>query len=234
MASNLKIVSGGLLCGNPIVVSALPAFIPDTATFHRVKMKVSATLEGTSLTTDLVMSVSADSHENIFVDISSALRSLAEQFEVERTTLKYPYIKYTLVSWDEYLENGVVEKTPEYKIEGGTAMCGKFTDIERMACGKSSKSVQFFSRKPKEGEIIAKDEPMVIPVPFPHPMSGLLKSGPICKNLSFAQKSGAQVIHYSDVYVPAEDYPYDTAPIAEDFVLQKVYVIPPSKDRYHF
>ena len=237
MASNLKIVSGGLLCGNPIVVSVTPASVPETATFHRVKLKVKSAVTGTSMTSEVEMSENVSTHDTVYIDISSALRSLIQQYPVERTTLVFPVVSYSLVSWDEYLENGEVHRTAENVLNGGSAIFGAFTDIERWAAVQknpkaTSKSVQFFSRKPKTGEIIAQDETLVIPVPFPAPISGGLTYGPLCKALSFAEKEGVQTIMYSEVYNPSTDY--SKAPIKEDYALHRVYVVPPSPRRYHF
>lgn len=196
MASNIKLVSGSPLIGNPIVYSVTAASISGEVSFHKVKLEVTASL---LLATDdqpvnkeqkivLTFSSPVSSGETINIDISSSLRAAADNYVFHFTPPSaYPHISFSLKAWDEYMQNGLeAQKTGEVTNSGGTAIFGSYSDLERLYA-TNSKQVTTLTRKPKstdgaEYEMVVEGDTLVIPQDYAEKMNiGNIESGPTIK-----------------------------------------------------
>ena len=166
MAQNLLLENGSPLIGSPIVYGVTAASLAnlDTVTFHRVKLKVTAGLQGGDFR-EFVMSSPVEDGERIMIDISSALRAVADEYEyTAEPPVNYPYITFSLEACDEYMQNGEIhENVGVTKNDGGRALMGGYSDLDRILSG-GSKSTSAFSRKPTSSpEIVCEGEEVVCP-----------------------------------------------------------------------
>lgn len=166
MAQKLLLENGSPLIGSPIVYGVTAASLAnlDTVTFHRVKLKVTAGLQGGDFR-EFVMSSPVEDGERIMIDISSALRAVADEYEyTAEPPVNYPYITFSLEACDEYMQNGEIhENVGVTKNDGGRALMGGYSDLDRILSG-GSKSTSAFSRKPTSSpEIVCEGEEVVCP-----------------------------------------------------------------------
>ncbi len=163
--------NGSPLIGSPIVYK-VTAGSYNNAVFHRVKVKVYAALSGVDTEyTSIEMSSPSEEGETLKFDISSALRAIADKYEytAEPPSGGYPYIKYYMETWDEYMINGISYKsTVDAFPDGGSsepfgALMGKYSDMERLLAGEG-KSTQKFTRKPTTSpEVVIVGETFIRP-----------------------------------------------------------------------
>lgn len=166
MAQKLILENGSPLIGSPIVYGVTAASLTnlDTVTFHRVKLKVTAGLQGGDFR-EFAMSSPVEDGERIMIDISSALRAVADEYEyTAEPPVNYPYIAFSLEACDEYMQNGEIhENVGATKNDGGRALLGGYSDLDRFLSG-GSKTTSSFSRKPKSSpEIVCEGEEVVCP-----------------------------------------------------------------------
>lgn len=166
MAQKLLLENGSPLIGSPIVYGVTADSLDnlDTVTFHRVKLKVRAGLQGGNYR-DIIMSSPVEDGERIMIDISSALRAVADDYEYTvEPPINYPYIAFSLEAWDEYMQNGEIhENVGIVTNDGGRALMGGYSDLDRILSG-GSKTTKRFSRKPlSHPEIVAEGEDWVHP-----------------------------------------------------------------------
>ena len=198
MASNLTLVGGSPLIGNPIIYQVTAATLKGEVSFHKVKLEVTAGLlpaaDDYEINSEnqvvLTFSSPANSGETLQIDISSALRAAADSYRYSPIPPSiYPRIVFSLKAWDEYMQNGMeAQKTGIISNEGGTAIMGAFSDLERMLSG-GNKSAQLFSRKPiadlENGvsyEVIEEGETIIVPQDWEEgKVIGNITSGPSSK-----------------------------------------------------
>ncbi|MDD3037888.1 hypothetical protein [Bacteroides sp.] len=206
MAKSIVLSSGSLLCGSPIVFSVMPNTINERATFHRVKMEISAALSTDSSFDNYIQSAKAKNGVEVAFDVSSTLRSVASKYvyEYQTTDRVYPYLIYELKVYDEYMIDGILHEKEGVMSYGSTlyAYIGEFTDIERYL-SSSSKSVQRFSRKPKLGEVCATDELLLYPTTLLEPalMDSVITTGQKVNVRSLSGLSGVNTFDGHTVYV---------------------------------
>lgn len=176
-------VQGSPLMGSPIMVTINPEVYHAQWSFHHVMLRVYAALvypEGnTEGTTDADFTVfdfstpvetktingQTENLQSRF-DIGSALRAVADKYEYNvAPPNKYPYVKFYIEVWDDYIYNGSSEQTETVRwpqnvtitpSEGEqitrAAYCysvmGAFTDYERMRCANEYRSTYRMTRKP--------------------------------------------------------------------------------------
>lgn len=166
MAQSISIDSGSVLIGSPIEVSVQAESVGIKATFHRIKLIVSAALSTDGQYEDFELSSPVTDRETAIFDISDALRTVAGKFTYSPITAEttYPYLAYTLKAWDEYMIDGVLHEKVAERNYGSTmyALMGAFTDAERYL-SDGTKSVTSFSRKPISGEVCSQNESVVYP-----------------------------------------------------------------------
>ena len=80
MAQSISIDSGSALIGSPIEVSVVAESVGSKATFHRVKLIVSAALSTDGQYEDFELSSPVTDGETAIFDISDALRTVAGKF----------------------------------------------------------------------------------------------------------------------------------------------------------
>lgn len=164
MASRIKIESGSVLIGNPIIISILSDTISGDAVFHKVKVQVSARLSTEESFENYILSASVENNQVVLFDISDALRSLVGKFSYlpNPSVFHYPKIEYKLSAWDEYMKDGVLyEISNKVELVGSKyGLFGAFTDLERMFSPGFLKLTSY-SRKPTTGEVCGSDETLV-------------------------------------------------------------------------
>jgi len=193
MASSISLISGSPLIGCPIVYSVQPEDYAANRTFHRIIVRVYAKLETDAdyTTFDFSTPVETKPSNQSFVtvestfDISSALQAVADKYEYEANPTfpkRYPYIKFRVEAWDEWMIDGVVypdqnlvnwpfNNNPSYDFYG-YAFMGAFNDMERMGAlidgqGVEYLNLTYLSRKPTTSpEVVFKDIPFIYPVAF--------------------------------------------------------------------
>lgn len=207
MATKIEITSGSLLIGNPIMVSVTAESGLSNATFHRVKLIVNAALSTDGTEKEYPLSAVAGNGEIVEFDISTVLRSAASKYEYEYATSarSYPYLAYTLKAYDEYMLNGILQKTGEMNYNSGTesyALMGAFTARERYFTSGATRDVTAYTRKPLTGEICAPGELLVYPSAniTPLKITDTLTSGPLV-NVATLTGSGAQTYEGRTIYV---------------------------------
>ena len=206
--ASIRLKNGGVFVGNPIIVEVTAGqYIKDTS-FLRMKVKVTAHLSSSSEERSFELSTPAIAGEPVDVDISSALRAVADTVEYDRTMTHYPQVKYKVETWEDYMRDGEhFSKTP-VPLSGGerTALIGGFSDKERWIANSDDMQVTSFTTKPSTGEIVAQDETLM------YPNAPVAYSGQTTTAYTFEGKSGAHTVAGK----------------------HQVYVVPSSPERYHF
>ena len=166
MAQSLVLVSGSPLIGSPITYKVRAAVVSGQTAFHRVKLTVKCSLSSSSRQMSLTLSSPAESGEELYFDISSALRAAADEYEYTPYPQEsYPTVSYSLEAVDEYMQNGEVhDNVGKVTSSGGPCYLGAYSDYERMVSDGSRQLPSSFSRKPKTiPEVVAVGEKVVIP-----------------------------------------------------------------------
>ena len=164
MASVLGIIDGGHYVKNPVLVGVTSEALTGNVSFHKVMVEVRAALSTDSeYTTRVCSAVVPDSSRAcpLVVDISSALRAVADSIEYEPTTLDIPCVQYSLKAWDEYMKDGEIHDVSEVSGVGGVAYMGGYTDRERILGSYGG-----FSTKPDTPEVVGVGESVVVPNGF--------------------------------------------------------------------
>ena len=206
MAQSISIDSGSVLIGSPIEVSVQAESVGSKATFHRVKLIVSAALSTDVQYEDFELSAPVTDGETAIFDISDALRTVAGKFTYSPVTTEctYPYLAYALKAWDEYMIDGILHEKVAERNYGSTmyALMGAFTDAERYL-SDGAKSVTSFSRKPTSGEVCSQNESVVYPSAPSSDISihSEISSGPMVNIMSLSDKSGVVSVGNREVYV---------------------------------
>lgn len=206
MAQSISIDSGSVLIGSPIEVSVQAESVGSKATFHRVKLIVSAALSTDGQYEDFELSAPVTDGETAIFDISDALRTVAGKFTYSPITAEYtyPYLPYTLKAWDEYMIDGILHEKVAERNYGSTmyALMGAFTDAERYL-SNGTKAVTSFSRKPLKGEVCSQNESVVYPMALGSSISitTKLSSGPRVYIKTLTNESGSVNVGERQVYI---------------------------------
>lgn len=154
--SSIGYLQGAPVVGNPILVRAKSMTISrqssDTLSFHRLCLVVYARLSTSSDFSSYPMSTPVGDGESVDIDISSALRAVADSYVYTPSPTTYPCIIFHVKAYDEYMLNGEVKTNQgtAYLPSSSTyygALMGRFTDMERLKAGPI-KRVYDFCRKP--------------------------------------------------------------------------------------
>ena len=150
MASNLQLISGSPLIGSPILYSVTAGSPVGEVSFQRVKVYVLARLSTEQTYRRYELSQPVSKGETVEIDISSALRAVADKYEYEaEPPVHYPYIQFTLQACDEYMQNG--QNSGDVGVttnDGGRALMGSFSDLERLRAAQAGRNTSRFTRKP--------------------------------------------------------------------------------------
>ena len=258
MAQGISLISGSPFIGNPIVLQVTPESYSQSRTFHRSIVRVYAKLETDDdyttfdFSTPVETKVSGASYINIAsqFDISSALQAVADKYEYEPAPTfpkRYPYIKYRVEAWDEWMVDGSIYKEqgrvyyPGVPYGGNDlyayALMGSFTDVERMsASSETSAKTGWLTRKPMTVEEIAfQSEPIILPKEWEWGVEAdFVRNGNFCPNppsspYDYPDKSGPKSERhtFSDTGIKAiANY--------EGGETRRVYVIPKPQNGYVF
>lgn len=206
MAQSISIESGSVLIGSPIEVLVQAESVGRKATFHRVKLIVSAALSTDGQYEDFELSAPVTDGEQVSFDISDTLRTVAGKFTYSPITQSatYPYISYTLKAYDEYMIDGILHEKVAERVYGSTmyALMGYFTDAERFL-SEGVKSVTRFTRKPLTGEVCSQQENVVYPLSLSSPIdiNSVIDSGPKVEIMPLSDKEGAVSVGDREIYV---------------------------------
>lgn len=188
--------TGSKLIGCPIVYGVRAATLVEGATFHRVRIVVRIG------STDFEFSTPAENNEEVFFDISSALRAMAEKYEYTATNTNpsggsYPYWTATVTAYDDYLLNGEEKHTEGVvSTDGGNFFVGKLTDRERIV-GTSAWPAKW-SRKPTSSpEIVHIGKSLIVAADF--------SSNPRVSETSITSQTQATATYYP-IAAPADSY----------------------------
>ena len=150
MASNLQLISGSPLIGSPIVYEVTAGSPVGTVSFQRVKIYVLARLSTEQTYRRYELSQPVSKGETVEIDIGSALRAVADSYEyTSDIPASYPYVRWTLEACDEYMQNG--QNSGDVGVvtnEGGRALMGSFSDLERLRAAQAGRKASRFTRKP--------------------------------------------------------------------------------------
>lgn len=154
MARNIKLTSGSILAGNPVTFSIEPEILSKKPSFHRVIIEVKCALNSdTSYDTVKMTAPVAIEGNKVEFDISSAIRVPFDSYEYAPNPITYPYCKWQVRVYDEYMEsNGEVytEQGELYYPDKATflrSIAGAFSDLDRILVNEY-KDVTTLSRKP--------------------------------------------------------------------------------------
>lgn len=161
----------------------------------------------------LIDSSPVESGETINFDISSALRSVADAYNYEAIPPEnYPYIKFSLRAWDEYMQNTELhENIGVVKNDGGIALMGGYSDLDRFLAKTDkdgySKRVSVLTRKPTSmPEIVCAGETYIRPQAYSEPLTlGNITEGPksICYDITIDKEhpEGLRTVGGAQIYV---------------------------------
>lgn len=215
MASNLQLHSGSPLIGSPIVYKVTAGSPVGEVTFQRVKLRVKAGLSSEGQYYNFEFSQPVTKGETVYIDISSALRSVADKYEFSfNAPDRYPYIAFSLEACDEYMQNG--QNSGDVGIvtnSGGRALMGRFSDLERLKTSRAGRNPTKFTRKPGTSmEVVFTGSTFLRPVPMVASL-GNITNGPRVTKTKI-EEEGVQTIwdddgHTSGTTVYAVPFPYD-------------------------
>ena len=153
MARNLKLQSGSVFNGNPIVFMVRHAMPEGSLSFHRMIFEVKCAMSGENYET-IKMSEPIVNEKVLAVrgDISSALRSFRDSYKYTPEPGVMPVVKFNVSAYDEYMIDGELHKTkPVFYLSGNEVkqtLFGGFSDYDRLMATKDTMAVSRMTRKP--------------------------------------------------------------------------------------
>lgn len=160
MARNLKLRSGSVFNGNPIVFVVLHVTPEGSPSFHRMIFEVKCGMSGGNYET-IKMSEPIVNEKVVTVmgDISSALRSFRDSYEYTPEPGVMPVVKFNVSAYDEYMIDGELHKTkPVFYLSGDEVkqtLFGGFSDYDRLMATKDTMAVSRMTRKPTSSPQLA-------------------------------------------------------------------------------
>ena len=153
MASLLRLNSGSIFNGNPIVFMVWPIALKETPSFHRMIFEVKCGMSGGNYET-IKMSepINNEKGNPITVDISSALRSFRDSYEYSPEPGVMPMVKFNVSAYDEYMSEGELHKSEPVSYLSGNdvkqTLFGGFSDYDRLTATKDTMAISRMTRKP--------------------------------------------------------------------------------------
>ena len=176
-------ISGSKFIGCPIVIPVRPGSIAGNPVFHRVRLKVDVTGSGSG-TFEFTTPVNGQSLLNF--DISSALRTVADQYQYTASPVSYPTYGYTATAYDDYMIDG---EAKEGMLDSTTAdsgfYLGRLTDRERL----TGERPVAWSRKPVQK---ADCTPEVVFVGCEYLLAGAFSQAPSVQTQTIAAGGATQ------------------------------------------
>jgi len=188
--ATVSLASGSKFIGCPVVFNVTPGSVPAGATFHRVRVVV--TVNGQAF----VFSTPVSGSGSIPIDISSALRAVADNHNFSADGLSYPGFGNAsgdkIEAYDDYLVNGVENHSAvSTGTLSGPYYIGRLTDRERL----TNERPTYYSRKPYRSspEIVHVGKTLVIP--------GAYSAGPNATTMNITANTAPANIHGESVAV---------------------------------
>lgn len=153
MASLLRLNSGSIFNGNPIVLMVWPIALKEAPSFHRMIFEVKCGMSGGNYET-IKMSepINNEKGNPITVDISSALRTFRDSYEYYPEPGVMPMVKFNVSAYDEYMSDGELHKSEPVSYLSGNdvkqTLFGGFSDYDRLIATKDTMPVSRMTRKP--------------------------------------------------------------------------------------
>lgn len=153
MASLLRLNSGSIFNGNPIVFMVWPIALKETPSFHRMIFEVKCGVSGGNYET-IKMSepINNEKGNPVTVDISSALRSFRDSYEYSPEPGVMPMVKFNVSAYDEYMSDGELHQSePVFYLSGNDVkqtLFGGFSDYDRLMATSDTMPVSRMTRKP--------------------------------------------------------------------------------------
>lgn len=153
MASFLKLNSGSVFNGNPIVFTVNPIVLDGSPSFHRMIFEVKCGVSGGNYEI-IKMSepINKEDGTAVTIDISSALRSFRDSYEYSPEPGTMPVVKFNVSAYDEYMINGELHKSEPVSYLAGKdvkqTLFGGFSDYDRLMATKDIMPVSRMTRKP--------------------------------------------------------------------------------------
>lgn len=160
MASNLKLQSGSVFNGNPIVFMARHTMPKGSPSFHRMIFEIKCGISGGSYET-IKMSepITNEKIVAVMVDISSALRSFRDSYNYTPEPKVMPVVKFNVSAYDEYMIDGELHKTEPVSYLSGDevkqTLFGGFSDYDRLMATNDTMAVSRMTRKPTSSPQLA-------------------------------------------------------------------------------
>lgn len=212
MAKSIIYSSGSPLIGSPIIYKVTAATLTEGAaiSLHSLIVEITCALSSVGKSYTYPVRCAVDSGETVDIDVSSALRAVADAYEYSPTPPSaYPYVTYSLTAYDEYILNGeLYEKVGTVTSNGHKAILGSYSDLDRLT-SNGSKLAQHFSRKPSSSpEVMVLGESIICPQSFDTAISEAnITTGPTSAIVK-PTAEGLQIINGREVYVqPSSAYP---------------------------
>ena len=153
MANFLKLESGSVFNGNPIVFTVNSIVLDGSPSFHRMIFEVKCGVSGGNYEI-IKMSepINKEDGTAVTIDISSALRSFRDSYEYSSEPGVMPVVKFNVSAYDEYMINGELHKTEPVSYLSGTdvkqTLFGGLSDYDRLIATKNTMAVSRMTRKP--------------------------------------------------------------------------------------
>ena len=220
MARTVKLTSGSIFNGNPITFRIQPNVISGTPSFHRVIVEVTCGMSGVGNQFETIkMSAPVEEEKNtaeVNLDIASALRTFRDSYEYTPHPTTYPFVKFRLKVYDEYMLSGEVHQTGEIIYPADDAdgnpqyfitIFGGFSDLDRLK-SNGSKDALALSRKPTSSPHLATVGEVVAYTPPYSAAQSLLASASLEAPTSAEAtitKEGQQTIGGQSIYALPQD-----------------------------
>lgn len=153
MASLLRLNSGSIFNGNPIVFMVWPIALKEVPSFHRMIFEVKCGMSGGNYET-IKMSepINNEKGNPITLDISSALRTFRDSYEYSPEPGVMPMVKFNVSAYDEYMSDGELHQSEPVSYLSGNdvkqTLFGGFSDYDRLTATKDTMPVSRMTRKP--------------------------------------------------------------------------------------
>lgn len=172
MASNLKLQSGSVFNGNPIVFMVRHVTLEGSPSFHRMIFEVKCGMSGGNYET-IKMSEPIVNEKAVAVmgDISSALRSFRDSYKYTPEPGVMPVVKFNVSAYDEYMIDGELHKTePVFYLSGDEVkqtIFGGFSDYDRLMATNDTMAVSRMTRKPTSSpQLVCVGETIIYADPY--------------------------------------------------------------------
>ena len=153
MAGFLKLNSGSVFNGNPIVFTVNPIVLDGSPSFHRMIFEVKCGVSGGNYgIIKMSEPINKEDGTAVTIDISSALRSFRDSYEYSSEPGVMPVVKFNVSAYDEYMINGELHKSEPVSFLAGKevkqTLFGGFSDYDRLMATKDIMPVSRMTRKP--------------------------------------------------------------------------------------